>query len=143
MPRSRLALLLSLGSPVLLLRSMVLPLDRGHFLIPASVPLPTLAPEVLLKPAPVVLVVSLISGVPMGCVRGGRGIQGDLHGRALGVGSSYGHFAASNYGRDGWRNRYYGVYVDANAGSAYADDGCTYTYSYGRHTPVMACTTND
>ena len=40
------------------------------FLILASVPLPILAPEVLLKPAPVVLVVSLISGVPLGCVRG-------------------------------------------------------------------------
>jgi hypothetical protein len=69
MPRSRLALLLSLGSPVLLLRSMVL-LARGLFLIPASVPLPILAPEVLLKPASVVLVVSLISGVPLVCVMG-------------------------------------------------------------------------
>jgi hypothetical protein len=82
---------------------------------------------------------------------GGRGIQGDLHGRALGVGSSYGRSAASdygrsaasNYGRNGWRNRSYGVYVDGNAGSAYADDGCYYTYSYRRNTRVMACTTND
>jgi hypothetical protein len=74
---------------------------------------------------------------------GGRGIQGDLHGRALGEGSSYSRSAASDYGRNGWRNRYYGVYVDGNVGSAYADDGCTYTYSYRRHTRVMACTTND
>jgi hypothetical protein len=72
---------------------------------------------------------------------GGRGIQGDLHGRAMGVGSSYGRSAASNYGRNGWRNSYYGVYVDGNAGSAYADDGCYYTYSYRRHTRVLMCAT--
>jgi hypothetical protein len=74
---------------------------------------------------------------------GGRGIQGDLHGRGLGVGSSYGRSAGSNYGRDGWRNRYYGVSVYGDNGSAYADDGCTYTYSYRRHTRVTACTTNE
>jgi hypothetical protein len=78
-----------------------------------------------------------------GLREGGRGIQGDLHGHALGAGSSYGRSAASNYGRNGWRNRYYGVYVDGNAGSAYADDGCYYTYSYRRHARVMACTTNE
>src|SRR3984893_7013907 len=57
---------------------------------------------------------------------GGRGIQGDLHGRAVGEGSSYGRSAASNYGRNGRRNSYYGVYVDGNAGSASTDDACYY-----------------
>jgi hypothetical protein len=82
-------------------------------------------------------------------LRGGApGIQHDLGGRAAGgsygtsAASTYGR-AASSYGHNGWRNRYYGVYVDGNSGSGYADDGCTYTYSYRRHTRVLTCATTD
>ena len=77
---------------------------------------------------------------------GGRGIEGDLHGRAGGEGG-YGRFARSNYGysygRNGWRNRAYGAYVEGIAASAYANDGCYYTYSYSRHTRILACATTE
>jgi hypothetical protein len=88
---------------------------------------------------------------------GGRGLQADLHGGSAGIGSgrsasisygrsasiSYGRSGAYGYGHNGWRNRYYGVAVYGNSDSAYADDGCYYTYNYRRHTRVLPCATTE
>jgi hypothetical protein len=86
---------------------------------------------------------SNLGGSP-GLRSGGHG-QGDLRGRSASnsysrsVGNSYGRSAGYNYSRNGARNRYYGVYVNGNDGSSYADNGCHYTYSSRRHSRVVVC----
>jgi hypothetical protein len=76
---------------------------------------------------------------------GGRALQSELHGRSTSnsygrsAGNSYGRSAGYSYGRNGGgRNRYYGVYVDGNYDSSYADDGCYYTYSSRRRSRVCS-----
>ena len=69
----------------------------------------------------------------------GRGFQRNLQGRVASNG--YRPSAGSSYGRYGWRDRYYGVYIDGNYGSSdsYADEGCYYTYTSRRHRGVVVC----
>jgi hypothetical protein len=76
--------------------------------------------------------------------RGGdHGIAGNLRGSSAGISYgrsgayNYGRSGAHHYGRNGWRNRYFGVFAYTNDGSAYADDGCYYTYRRNRR--VVVC----
>jgi hypothetical protein len=86
------------------------------------------------------------AGGPLSHLRGspgsqnvGRGFQRNLQGRFASNG--YRRSAGSSYGRYGWRDRSYSVYVDGNYGSSnsYADDGCYYTYTSRRHRGAVVC----